>query len=90
MVTPKSNITVIRKVNAEEFGSRIHATGAENDKQSALVYWIYLLPSTQQTVSCNGFYNDMFRLARGIVRLRSEPFGFSSIITYSSGGCWSV
>jgi hypothetical protein len=25
----------------------------------------------------------MFRLARVIVRLRSEPFGFSSIITYS-------
>jgi hypothetical protein len=25
----------------------------------------------------------MFRLTRVIVRLRSEPFGFSSIITYS-------
>jgi hypothetical protein len=25
----------------------------------------------------------MFRLARVIVRLRSEPFGFGSIITYS-------
>jgi hypothetical protein len=32
----------------------------------------------------------MFRLTRIIVRLRSEPFGLSSIITYSSGGCWSV
>jgi hypothetical protein len=32
----------------------------------------------------------MFRLTRVIVSLRSEPFGFSSIITYSSGGCWSV
>jgi hypothetical protein len=32
----------------------------------------------------------MFRLTRVIVTLRSEPFGFSSIITYSSEGCWSV
>jgi hypothetical protein len=32
----------------------------------------------------------MFRLTRVIVRLCSEPFGFSTIITYSSGGCWSV
>jgi hypothetical protein len=32
----------------------------------------------------------MFRLTRVIVRLRSELFGFSSIITQSSGGCWSV
>jgi hypothetical protein len=55
-----------------------------------LMYWIYLLPSTQQTIGYNGFYNDMFRLTRVIVRLRSEPFGFSSIITYISGGCWSV
>jgi hypothetical protein len=54
------------------------------------MYWIYLLPSTQQTVGCNGFYNDMFRLTRVIVRLCSEPFSFSTIITYSSGGCWSV
>jgi hypothetical protein len=52
--------------------------------------WIYLLPLTQQTIGCNGFYNDMFRLTRIIVRLCSEPFGFSMIVTYSSGGCWSV
>jgi hypothetical protein len=32
----------------------------------------------------------MFRLTRVIVRLRSEPFGFSTVITYSFGGCWSV
>jgi hypothetical protein len=32
----------------------------------------------------------MFRLTRVIVRVRSEPFGFSGIITYSSGGCWLV
>jgi hypothetical protein len=32
----------------------------------------------------------MFRLTRVIVRLRSEPFGFSSITAYSCGGCWSV
>jgi hypothetical protein len=32
----------------------------------------------------------MFRLTRVIVRLRSEPSGFSSIITYISGGFWSV
>jgi hypothetical protein len=32
----------------------------------------------------------MFRLTRVIVRLHSEPFGFSSVITYCSGGCWSV
>jgi hypothetical protein len=32
----------------------------------------------------------MFRLTQVIVRLRSEPLGFSSIITYSSGGFWSV
>jgi hypothetical protein len=38
------------------------------------MYWIYLLPSTQQTIGCNGFYNDMFRLTRVIVRLCSEPF----------------
>jgi hypothetical protein len=54
------------------------------------MYWIYLLPSTQQTIGCNGFYNDMFRLIRVIVRLRSEPLGLSTIITNSSGGCWSV
>jgi hypothetical protein len=36
------------------------------------MYWIYLLPSTQQTIGCNGFY-DMFRLTRVIVRLCSEP-----------------
>jgi hypothetical protein len=52
--------------------------------------WIYLLPSTQQTIGCNDFYNDMFRLTRVIVRLGSETFGFSTIVTYSSGGCWSV
>jgi hypothetical protein len=34
-------------------------------------YWIYLLQSTQQTFGCNGFYNDMFRLTRVIVRLCS-------------------
>jgi hypothetical protein len=55
------------------------------------MYWIYLLPSTQQTIGCNVFfYNDMFQLTRVIVRLCSEPFGFSTIVTYSSGGCWSV
>jgi hypothetical protein len=54
------------------------------------MYWIYSLPSTQQTVGCNGFYNDIFRLTRVIVRLCSEPFGFSTIVTYNSGGCWSV
>jgi hypothetical protein len=54
-----------------------------------LMYWIYLLPSTQQTIGCNGFYN-MFWLTRVIVRLHSAPFGLSSIITYISGGCWSV
>jgi hypothetical protein len=32
----------------------------------------------------------MFRLTQLIVRLRSEPFGFSTSITYSSGDCWSV
>jgi hypothetical protein len=37
------------------------------------MYWIYLLPSTQQTIGCNGFYNDMFCLTRVIVRLFSEP-----------------
>jgi hypothetical protein len=53
------------------------------------MYWIYLLPSTQQTIGCNGFYNDMFRLTRVIVKLCSEPFGFSTIVIYSSGG-WLV
>jgi hypothetical protein len=40
-----------------------------------LTYWIYLLPSTQQTIGYNAlkFYNDIFRLTRVIVRLRSEP-----------------
>jgi hypothetical protein len=37
------------------------------------MYWIYLLLSTQQTIGCNGFYNDMFRLTRVIVRLCSKP-----------------
>jgi hypothetical protein len=37
------------------------------------MYLIYLLPSTQQTIGYNWVYNDMFRLARVIVRLRSEP-----------------
>jgi hypothetical protein len=65
-------------------------TDAIFDVLIMLMYWIYFLPSTQQTIGCNGFYNDMFRLPRIIVRLCSEPFGFSTIVTYSSGGCWSV
>jgi hypothetical protein len=44
--------------------------------KSTTLYWIYLLLSTQQTIGCNGFYNDKFRLTRVIVRLCSEPFGF--------------
>jgi hypothetical protein len=50
--------------------------------QRTFIYWIYLLPSTQQTIGCNGFCNDMFRLTRVIVRLCSEPFGFSTIVTF--------
>jgi hypothetical protein len=61
-----------------------------NVQPPIFVYWIYLLPSTQQTIGCNGFYNDMFWLTWVIVRLCSEHFGFSTIVTYSSGGCWSV
>jgi hypothetical protein len=45
--------------------------------------------NSKSSIGCNGFY-DMFQLARVIVRLCSEPFGFSTIVTYSSGGCWSV
>jgi hypothetical protein len=37
----------------------------------SLLYWIYLLPSTQQKIGYNGFYNEMFRLTRVIVRLCS-------------------
>jgi hypothetical protein len=51
-------------------------------KLQTFLYWIYLLPSTQQATGYNGF-KTTFRLARIIVRLRSEPFGFNSIITYS-------
>jgi hypothetical protein len=47
------------------------------------MYWIYLLLSTQQTIGYNGFTTTLFRLTRVIVKLRSEPFGFSSSITYS-------
>jgi hypothetical protein len=43
-----------------------------------LMYWIYLLPSTQQTLGYNWVYNDMFRLTRVIVRLRSEPLNVFS------------
>jgi hypothetical protein len=50
---------------------------------------IYYCP-TQQTIGCNDFYNDMFRLTRVIVTLHSETFGVSSIINYTSGDSWSV
>jgi hypothetical protein len=44
------------------------------------MYWIYLLPSTQQTIGCNGFYNDMFRLTRVIVRLCSDPLVLALVL----------
>jgi hypothetical protein len=40
--------------------------------------FIYYRQHNEQLVIM--FYNDMFRLTRVIVRLRSEPFGFSDII----------
>jgi hypothetical protein len=49
------------------------------NKTQYLMYRIYLLPSTQQTICCNGFYNDMFRLTRVIVRLCSEHNGMDTL-----------
>jgi hypothetical protein len=54
------------------------------------VLYIFFIAVNTTNNCCSGFYNDMFRLTWVIVRLCSEPFGFSTIVNYSSGGCWSV
>jgi hypothetical protein len=38
-----------------------------------LMYFIYWLPSTQQTIGYNWVYSDMFQLTR-VIRLRSDTF----------------
>jgi hypothetical protein len=63
-----------------------HVAGESNLHMS----WIYLFRQHNTQLVVMVFYNDVFRLTRVIVRLCSEPFGFSTVVTYSSGGCWLV
>jgi hypothetical protein len=56
-----------------------------------LMYWIYLLPSTQQTIGYNGFTTicfDSHELSSGYVQ--NLLVWAVLLLTYSSGCCWSV
>jgi hypothetical protein len=57
-----------------------------------LTHWIYLLPSTQQTVGYYGFtttYFDSHELSSGYIQNLSVLAVLLFTVS-SSGGCWSV
>jgi hypothetical protein len=57
-----------------------------------LMYWIYLLPSTQQTFGYNGFTRTCFdshELSSGYVQ-NPSVLAVLLLTVFCSGGCWSV
>jgi hypothetical protein len=50
-----------------------------------IVAWFHRKPQSIMKSFCRRFLQFNNKLD-----VNSEPFGFSTIVTYSSGGCWSV
>jgi hypothetical protein len=78
------NIHVELNLPSEFNFERVHPT------VFILMYWIYLLPSAQQTIGYNGFITTCFDSHESSSGYVQNLLVFSTIITCSSGGCWSV